>query len=158
MLDLRKAFQLRDPRKLGLFLKVLVSIPVLRLLLAGMKIPRLLESLDRASRKREPFGPPELEWARLAWKYVNFLLLTCLKVQRPCLLRSLVLFRLFRKAGLQAKIHMGVKRNGPLLEGHSWLSLNGDLLLEENDPQMTYTRTYSYPDEGNQFRSTDPNN
>ncbi len=152
--DLQQVYQFRDRRKLFLFFKILVSIPLFRLRLLWAKMPSLLKSLDQLSEKRALFEKEDLERARLAWKYANFFLLRCLRVKNPCLLRSLVLFRLFRKAGLDVQIHFGVKKNLSLLEGHSWLLLNGNVLLEQGDPQLTYTQVYSYPDERNRFQST----
>lgn len=155
--DLQQIRLLKDPRNLSLFLKILLGIASFRVLIVCMKLPSLLESLDRSSRLRRPFEREDLERARLAWKYANFFLLRCLRVRNPCLLRSLTLFRLFRKAGFDVQIYFGVKKNGSLLEGHSWLLLNGDLLLEQRDPQITYTEIYSYPNERDRFQSIDQN-
>ena len=155
--DLQQIRLLKDPRNLSLFLKIMLGVAVFRVLILRMKLPSLLESLDRSSPLRRPFEKGDLDRARLAWKYANFFLLRCLRVRNPCLLRSLTLFRLFRKAGFDVQIYFGVKKNASLLEGHSWLLLNGDLLLEQGDPQITYTEIYSYPDERNRFQSTDQN-
>jgi len=155
--DLQQIRLLKDPRNLSLFLKIMLGVAVFRVLILRMKLPSLLESLDRSSPLRRPFEKGDLDRARLAWKYANFFLLRCLRAKNPCLLRCLTLFRLFRKAGFDVQIYFGVKKNASLLEGHSWLLLNGDLLLEQGDPQITYTEIYSYPDERNRFRSTDQN-
>ncbi len=155
--ELQKIGQFRDPRNVVLFLKVMASIPLFRFLLFWVKIPTLLKSLDRSSGKRTCFGEDDLKRARLAWKYANFFLLRCLRVKNPCLLRSLVLFRLFRKSGLDVQIHFGVKKNVSLLEGHSWLLLNRNLLLEPTDPQLIYTQVYSFPDETSRIQTTRPN-
>ena len=150
--DLQQIRLLRDPRNLGLFLRILFGIVFFRILIVWRKLPSLLESLDRSSRLRMPFDNEDLDWARLAWKYANFFLLRCLRARNPCFLRSLTLFRLFRKAGFDVQICFGVKKDASLLEGHSWLMLNRDLLLEQGDPRNMYTEIYSYPDERDRFQ------
>jgi hypothetical protein len=145
--SLRQIRQFQDPRKLALFLRIAFRIPVFWCLAHQMEMPALLGFLDRSSQEKRPFSEEDLEWARLASKYANFFLLRCLKVKNPCLLRSLILFRLFRRVGFDVQIHFGVKKNDSLLEGHSWLLLNGVFFLEQKDPKLTYTQVYSYPDE-----------
>lgn len=157
MISLRQILQLYDLKKLGLFLKIMIDIPVVRLLLMWMKMPDLLEWLNRSSIRRRS-GKGDLDRAKLGWKYVNFFLIHCLKTKNPCLLRSLILFHLFRKEGLDARIHFGIKDGVTPLAGHSWLSLNGDPFLEQIDPESTYIDVYSYPYETDTFQSPHPDN
>jgi len=72
-----------------------------------------------------------------------------------CLLRSLILFRFLRRQGWPVEIHFGVRKTGPAdagnpdagnsgdITGHSWLVLDGEPFLE-NDEICGYTTTYSY--------------
>ncbi len=150
--SLKSILQLSNPRRLRLFLEILVSIPLIQVLLISTKLPGLLSRLDRPSRERRPFETTDLEEAKLGWKYANFFIVNCLKAKRPCLLRSLILFNLFRKRGLDSEIHFGIKRETAPLEGHSWISFNGGGYLDQTDPELTYIRVYSYPDERRKSR------
>jgi len=157
-IHLRKILELYDLRKLALFVRILIDIPVVQFLLIWMKVSRLLEWLDPPARRRIPFKKRDIERAQLGWKYVNFFLIHCFKVKNPCLLRSLILFHLLRKQGLDAKIHFGIKDDVALSEGHSWLSLDGNPLLERTDPRSVYTDVYSYPHEAGILRPSRSNN
>jgi len=141
----QKLLELLKPGNLALFLKILICVPIFKLLLLRMKIPALLRLLDRNSDTIKPFEDQDKKFAELAWKYMNFILITCLRFKKPCLIRSLVLFYLFRKKALNVKIHFGIKKDMSLFEGHSWLSLNGKYFLEHSNPQLLHTDIYSYP-------------
>lgn len=58
--------------------------------------------------------------------------------------RSLVLFHFLRKAGEDAEIVFGVVKDGDKLEGHAWVTVNGQPFAEEG-PVDKYTVTYRYP-------------
>lgn len=73
-----------------------------------------------------------------------------------CLKRSLVLYYILRKYGIDIQICMGVKYNGELsdneveerkLDGHAWLVYNGDIFKERNpEVTRTYKMTYCFPE------------
>ncbi len=142
---LQKLFTLLNPANFALFLKIWIYIPIFKLLLMKKNMPVLLKSLDRNPDTTKPCEGRDKEFAELAWRYVNFILIKCLRSKNPCLMRSLILFYLFRKKGLGVKIHFGIKKNMSPFEGHSWLSLNGAYFLEDYDPQLLHTDMYSYP-------------
>ena len=144
---LQKLLKLLKPANLALFLKIWICIPIFKLLLMKMNMPVLLKSLDRNSDTRKSFENQDKEFAELAWGYTNFILIKCLRSKKPCLLRSLILFYLFRKKALDVKIHFGIKKNVSPFEGHSWLLLNGAYFLENPDPHVLHTDMYSYPSE-----------
>lgn len=148
MRSLKSLLQLWGLRKLRLSLEILIDTPVVWLLLTWMTLPNLLRWLDQSSETRRALTKKDFEQAGLGWKYTHFLVVRCLKVKNPCLLRSLILFHLLRRKGLDLQIHFGVKRETTSLEGHSWLSFNGDCLLEQVDPRVAYLPIYSYPYEG----------
>jgi len=145
MKRLQKLVELTKPINLALFLKILIYIPIFKLLLLWMKMPDLLKSLDRDSDNIKPFENQDKEFAELASKYTNFILISCFRSKKPCLIRSLILFYLLRKKALDVKIHFGIKKSVSPFEGHSWLSLNGKFFLEHCDPQLLHADIYSYP-------------
>lgn len=59
--------------------------------------------------------------------------------------RSLILFHYLRKAGREARIVFGVAKEEGRLEGHAWVTVNGEPFAEEG-PVDRYTVTYAYPD------------
>jgi hypothetical protein len=142
---LEKFNQLLEPENLVLFLRIMVSIPVFRFLVGRMEMPDLVRRLDGRSPERMPLSEKDCSRAELASRYANFLLITCLRLKNPCLLRSLIIFHMLRRKGLDARIHFGVKRDGADLAGHSWLSLGGRCLLEGKDHLASYVEMYSYP-------------
>lgn len=146
MVDLREIRQFRDLRRQILFFRIAAGIVIFRLLIPWVKIPSLLGFIDRPSRKRALFQGEDLDRARLAWKYANFVV-GRLGMKNPCLVRSLTLFHLFREKGRRVQIRFGVKRAGGVLEGHSWVLLNDGLFFEPEDPETNYTVTYFYPHE-----------
>jgi hypothetical protein len=145
--NLQGVRQLQDPRKLILFLRILIAIPIMHVLVHCLSLPRLMKLLDRAFGEWRSLTNEEIERARLAWKYASFLLVRVLKVKRPCFLRSLIVFHLMRRERVSIRIVLGVRKMASLIEGHSWLLLNGDPLLEQSDPLLTYTEVHAYPDE-----------
>ncbi len=77
--------------------------------------------------------------------------------KNTCMKRSLILYHLLRKSGMDVLICFGVKLERDLsvsetkkrLKGHAWLLLNGEVYLER-DPGQTknYRVTYSFPGTG----------
>lgn len=63
---------------------------------------------------------------------------------RSCLRRSLTLYRALTRMGYPARIHFGVRKQGPSFLGHSWVTLYGRPLAETDAPDV-FTTVYSYP-------------
>jgi hypothetical protein len=61
------------------------------------------------------------------------------------MLRSLILFRFLREAGVPVRVHFGVAREGTDLKGHSWLTLDGRPYAEATDPSPHFQVVYSFP-------------
>lgn len=119
-------------------------------------MPDLLRWLDKPDRGRRIPTQQDLVQAGLGWKYTHVVVVRCLRAKNPCLFRSLILFHLLRRRGLDIQIHFGIKRNTTPLEGHSWISLHGDSPLEQVDPRVTYLSIYSYPYERKDPEPTRP--
>ena len=65
--------------------------------------------------------------------------------RKPCLYRSLLLYKFLRENGLPVRIHFGVIKTGEGLIGHSWLTLDGKPFLESGDPGERFVVTFSFP-------------
>lgn len=78
-------------------------------------------------------------------RYSHVIITRLLRSQRPCLLRSLVLYRYCWKRGVPASIHFGVRAGMDGLKGHSWVTLNDIPLGESEEGLRPYVAVYSYP-------------
>jgi len=65
------------------------------------------------------------------WRACGFWMSRVLNNTRPCLRRSLVLYRWCRKLGLESKVVIGVDKNGDVLKGHAWLIVKGRIYRED---------------------------
>ena len=133
------------PRTIGeikLLAQVLGVLIAVWVLLPCVKLSRLLRWLDASPGTRS--GDPE-KLAKAA-EYTDALLRRLRFFPRKaCLLRSLTLYSVAKRSGIQAQIHCGVRREEGKLVGHAWLSLNGRPLLEKGDPAESYAITFSHP-------------
>jgi hypothetical protein len=134
---------LKSPAALRLFIEVFISLFVIKMLLLRLKLTRILEILD-------PGGPFPLrtfcpgEFA-LAVKFIHFFIYKVFRSRNPCMLRSLLLFRRLRRAGLDVRIAFGVGDLDTDLKGHAWLVFRGRHILENEDPEGRYEAVFVYP-------------
>ncbi len=103
-----------------------------------VSVERLVESLDSLPA---PI-PDRIDIGRVNWLTRG--VLRRLFSGRYCMKRSLILFHFLRKAGQEARIVFGVVKEGGRLEGHAWVTVNGEPFAEEG-PVDRYTVTYAYP-------------
>lgn len=159
MKPLRTLNRLKDPRDLWLFLQILSMLVILPRRIGRLSLPVLLKEIDPGISSL-PRDKAKLE------KTVGLVdsLLKYRVFQRygKCLLRSLILFRFLRLQGWPVSIYFGVRkteagaagveRRVPVsltrnfnITGHSWLVLNGNPFLEDNEGPGAFTETYSFP-------------
>ncbi len=50
-----------------------------------------------------------------------------------CLKKSLVLWWLLKRKGIEAGLHIGVQKEGELLNAHSWVDINGNVLIDDEN-------------------------
>lgn len=134
--------------KLWLALRASLWGLALPALLRLLPLPSLLRLLTPRVRARK--GSPESPASRAAVVMAVLSRLPPLR-SRPCLYRSLLLYKFLREAGLPVRIHFGVNRReaGGGLVGHSWLTLDGRPFLEREELQGRFATVFSYPpDEG----------
>ena len=111
----------------------------------------LLRVLDHSGLSRREFDQTEVELAERLWRYTYLILIRFFHLRKPCQLRSLTLFALLRRRGLDVRVHYGARKKERVLEGHCWLTLSGQQILEQHDPRTTYVETYTYPPMENAF-------
>ncbi len=73
-----------------------------------------------------------LEKARQAARMVSIAAAHTL-CQTSCLDRSLVLCVLLRRMGIDADLHLGVKKDGGVFSAHAWVELDGEVINDTAD-------------------------
>jgi len=65
------------------------------------------------------------------YKASSFFLIKIFKDPNPCMIRSLILYQLCSRNNIKASLVIGVNKKKGVLEGHSWLELNGKPFNED---------------------------
>jgi hypothetical protein len=73
-------------------------------------------------------------------------------ISSNCLERSLVLYRLFSRAGAEPRLVLGTAAEGRPVEGHVWVELDGEPVGEPN--RHRYTSVVSFTRRGRVHRSS----
>ena len=91
----------------------------------------------RASGLRRGTDPARIAWAvQAAARAVP---------RATCLSQALAADAMLRRAGRTPALHIGVAKDGPALEAHAWLELDGAVLVGDHDLHR-YTRLGSRPE------------
>lgn len=138
---LRALGELRGARETILFAYLSVfalSVP----LMMRLSLPRLATLLTRAPRRQRP-SPEAVD--RLA-----ALVGLAQRVGRPfvrggCLTRGVTLFWFLRRAGLDVELCFGLSALEDDVDGHCWLTVDGEPFLERVDPRPRFPEVYRLP-------------
>ena len=107
------------------------------------RLDRVLGSFTPQSRVPAP-DPARVEHTA---RHVDALLRRLPSVGgRGCMIRSLAVYSRARRSGVPVRFHCGVRRNGSALDGHAWLTLDGEPFLEPVDPRPAYAVVFSFPE------------
>jgi Transglutaminase-like superfamily len=136
-------FITRSPREAILLMRMAAWVVLLSALIRVQPLPRVLKLMTpRTPEKLRLKQSPSSE--RIA-QLLDLLLGIDVFVFRPiCWKRAAVLHRYLALHGMPTSIVFGVrKKNEGLLEGHAWLEVGHEPILEKNPPE--YRVTYSFP-------------
>jgi hypothetical protein len=135
-------------------MRIFGLITLLPVLVKYRSIPSLLKTLTPAGKE---FGK-SLNVDSLIEKMVKYtdhiLGYNWLVCKNTCLMRSLVLYHFLRKHGIEVKICLGVKKGESLgevdsekiLQGHAWLTYDGNIFLEKNSlGAQNFKTTFLFP-------------
>jgi hypothetical protein len=129
-------------KEIWLLVRVIGLLTALRLLLPCVKMKTLLRWLS-------PSQIPLIAESHTLDKTVRYtdalLWPIPFPLQGKCLHRALTLYFFATRCGFPVHFHCGVRRVGKMLQGHSWLSLNGRPFLEEGKPDHIYAVILSFP-------------
>jgi len=128
-----------------LYIQILIGISIIRFLVDRIEIRALLNRLDGPRTARRPFRDADIQRAWIGRRFADLILVRFLKNTTPCLVRSLTLFHLLRRRGLDVGIVFGVQKNTSPLKGHSWILINGETPLETAAPEASCVTLFSYP-------------
>jgi len=120
------------------FIWVLVWLPYYSLLIRNRPMPDILAGLSRCCAISGKRGNERAELDRI-WRIVNFILKRVFRSSRPCLIRSLLLYRWCREHGLDGEVAIGVYKTATGLKGHAWLILEGLPFHEDKSSIAQYT-------------------
>jgi len=130
--------------QLGLAVRVGAWLSFLPILLRTRTLPHLLKqfaALREQSRRRSP-GDLE-ETIQVVARVCRLRIFRLPIFPKSCLRRSLALYYFLGRSGHPIEIHIGVRKDGRDLNGHSWVTLGGRALRERN-PAHIFNTIYSY--------------
>jgi len=134
------------------FIRVFILITIITILLKLISVKKILELFNPEFRSNEV---REFEIIKLA-RYTDSLLnISFQYFDSNCLRRSLVLFCILRKIGIDVTFNVGIKSSGlehdrdikriGKLDGHAWISLHNKIYLEKlPEITQTYKVIFSY--------------
>lgn len=148
MKTIRRLRELSDPEALRLLGWSLLTVLGAAALVRTLPLPKLLSHFSRRSSRRserKTLVTSDIRSLDRVRRYSHAIITSVLRSRRPCLLRSLVLYRYCCKQGVPIAIHFGVKSGSNGLDGHSWITLDGALFGESEEVLHSYVAVYSYP-------------
>ena len=57
-----------------------------------------------------------------------------------CLVRSMTLWCLLRRAGIEGELHIGARKEGERFQAHAWVELGGQVLNDGAEVHQHYSR------------------
>jgi hypothetical protein len=139
---------------LWLFMRIFGLITLLPVMVKFLSIPTLMNILTPGSNKSGQNLDVDFLIEKIV-KYTDYILgFNWLVYKQTCLTRSLVLYHFLRKYGIEVHICLGVKKGESLgevdsekiLQGHAWLTYDGNIFLEKNSlGTHTFKTTFCFP-------------
>jgi len=137
-------FRELSPEEKRAVMRAGLLVAVIRVGLAVLPFRRMLRAVRRAARphtgSRPRSGRPsqfDKDLAVWAVEAAGRRLLT----SNPCLPQALAVLILFRRAGEDAELHMGVSRDGDgPFEAHAWIESDGKVVIGGDVPIEGYAR------------------
>lgn len=130
------------PSDLPLLTSVFFLIPYYFVLIRISSIPEITASLDRKrpqGQNEKVVGESEEAVLDKICRAANYYLIRLWRSKRPCLKRTLILYRWCCQNGFASRIVVGVKKNEHELLSHAWLELSGKPYRESPQICQEYT-------------------
>lgn len=133
---IRAFYDLPSSHKL-IFLKISLLVPPVELSIKTIKFKRTYRVLNFFISKNQKIVENE---TRLVRRYSNYLYLY--QKQFPflgkCLARSLTLWFLLKRAGIETELIFGMRKEDQKLLAHSWLKYKGESIINESETGENY--------------------
>jgi hypothetical protein len=137
-----KQFRALTPLERRLFVQAIVLLPLMAVVLRVCGLKRSHRVLERLLPSRES------KLGTLSFKHVALGIRRSLLVLRlarqygvhegNCLSRSLVLWSLLRRQGIESDLRIGTRTAGGRFEAHAWVEYDGHPLNEDQDVYERY--------------------
>ena len=105
-----------------------------------VQLPRILDTIE--SKPKSPLGEEE---ARFALRFVDRM--TRWKwfvIRRNCLKKNLLYYYVLVTSGKTGvALHVGVRKPEARIDGHCWLTRNGEIFMDTSENVSKYTIMYS---------------
>ena len=128
------------PRDLWLLVETFSCLIYYTIVPSFMPVEDILAGIRRG--KNQPVSQQLSPERRIAmdkvWRACSFILHRLFRTKRPCLRRTLVMYRWCRTHGIDAKAVIGVCKEGAKIAGHSWLLVNGVPFAENTEELKKY--------------------
>lgn len=138
-----RRFRLRPPEDRALILRAALILPVTAIglrLFGFQRWKALAEKLSRPPRMSQSLPPNLLrERALRAARAVRSAELHG-PAQPNCLERSLALWWLLRREGVESELHIGARNEAGRFEAHAWVELGGKILNDVAEVHQHYAR------------------
>jgi len=138
-----RRFRRRPPEDRALILRAALFLPLteIGLRLAGFRRWKaLLEKFAGVKRRSRPWTPEELRATALGVARA----VRSAELHGPadpnCLERSLTLWWLLRRNGVESELHIGARKEGTRFEAHAWIELGGSILNDAAEVHRHYAR------------------
>ena len=131
------------PDEVFLVARAAVLLAAVPPLLKYLKIEKIVRALTPHRPRENARAIPRDRVTYLCHRTLGFA--ARLSYRPNCLRRTLVHYHCLRLHGAPAVIHFGVKRDGGVLAGHCWLTLDGSLYDERPDMGSQFTQMFALP-------------
>jgi hypothetical protein len=126
------------PRDIPLFLVIPFKILYFRSLIQKEQPEKIISRLK--NRKKSKLGTNnQLGQMQRTYRMVSHILVKTLHNEKPCMIRSFILYEKALKLGLDTELCISVAKDNEALTGHSWIEIKGDPFMENSHEIAKYS-------------------
>lgn len=135
----RKFLRLPGDEKIW-FLKAIILLPLTYLGVRVFGLKRYQAMLARTATKNKDLAETDIE--SVTNKIARVVMLAAYNglIRANCLQRSLSLWWLLRREGIESELHLGVQKENEQVKGHAWIERHGKVLNDDSDVAERFVR------------------
>ena len=138
-----RRFRKRPLEERALILRALVFLPITEIGLRVMGFQRCKEMIEKLRVRERPSRTlGSVSPGEMAWKITRAV--RTVELHGPgapnCLERSMLLWWMLRRRGIEGELRIGARKNGSRLEAHAWVELEGEVLNDSPEVHRHYAR------------------